>query len=84
MNKTIVVGVDGTSGSQRAVRWGAEESANRRAPLLIHAVGAPDAFRGDVTPPQEWSEPGQFFVVCRAHRLLPAETVRTVARRARH
>lgn len=57
MKKPIVVGVDGSPGSRRAARWGAAEAAKRQTPLLlIHAFGVPDAFRGDVTPPQEWLE----------------------------
>jgi nucleotide-binding universal stress UspA family protein len=54
-NQPIVVGIDGTAGALRAVRWGAEEAAKRHAPLrLVHAFGIPDAFPGEAPPPEEW------------------------------
>lgn len=51
----IVVGIDGGAGGRRAAWWGAREAARRRSPLvLVHGYGIPDAFYGDIAPPQEW------------------------------
>ncbi|HVV29459.1 MAG TPA: universal stress protein [Mycobacteriales bacterium] len=55
MNARIVVGVDGSPGALRAVRWGAAEAAHRRAPLLlVNGFGIPDAFYGEAVPPRDW------------------------------
>ncbi|TVT30638.1 universal stress protein [Amycolatopsis rhizosphaerae] len=55
MSAPIVVGIDGSPGSRRAVLWGADEAARRRAPLtLVHAFGIPDAFYGETMPPKDW------------------------------
>ncbi|NKQ52049.1 universal stress protein [Amycolatopsis sp. K13G38] len=55
MAAAVVVGIDGTPASVRAVRWGAREAALRHAPLtIIHAFGIPDAFYGEAMPPGTW------------------------------
>lgn len=51
-NAPIVVGVDGSEASLRAVRWAAHASAQRHAPLcLVHAAGFPDLYVGATVPP---------------------------------
>lgn len=55
MSAPIVVGVDGSPGSRRAVLWGADEAARRHVPMtLVHAFGIPDAFYGETMPPKDW------------------------------
>ncbi|PRX45209.1 nucleotide-binding universal stress UspA family protein [Prauserella shujinwangii] len=53
-NAPIVVGVDSTEASLRAVRWAANTAAKHRAPLhLVHAAGFPDLYVGSTMPPPE-------------------------------
>ncbi|WP_435069207.1 universal stress protein [Amycolatopsis thermoflava] len=52
---SVVVGVDGSPGSQRAVGWGAREASRMALPLiLVHGFGIPDAFAGEAVPPGDW------------------------------
>ncbi|WP_199432267.1 universal stress protein [Qaidamihabitans albus] len=53
-NAPIVVGVDSSEASLRAVRWAANTAAKHHAPLhLVHAAGFPDLYVGSNVPPPE-------------------------------
>lgn len=88
MSHEIVVGVEGTQSSRRAVHWAAEAAWARRAELvLVHAVGKPVPGHEDT-----WAD----IVSTTVHRMLrdeadrarrtePGLSVRTeVVRRHRH
>lgn len=50
-NGSVVVGVDGSPGAERALRWAAEEAHDHRRPLtLVHAIVLPERYRmGEAT-----------------------------------
>ncbi|GHE81461.1 universal stress protein [Amycolatopsis deserti] len=52
---SVVVGVDGSPGSQGAVGWGAREASRMGLQLvLVHGFGIPDAFAGEPVPRGNW------------------------------
>lgn len=63
----IVVGIDGSAHSRRALEWAVREAAIRRAPLTVLAVhqtvarywGAPDVSAGDPDPAKQALEAAQ-------------------------
>ncbi|SFI76892.1 universal stress protein [Amycolatopsis sacchari] len=76
MNAPVVVGVDGTRQSLRAVEWAAEEAALRHLPLhVVNGFGIPDAFYGEALPPRDWLD---------SRRLEAEEIVREAAAAAGH
>ncbi|PXY22322.1 universal stress protein [Prauserella muralis] len=77
-NAPIVVGVDSTEASLRAVRWAADTAARHHAPLhLVHAAGFPDLYVGESIPPPE-----SFVEEQRKQRWEFLHTARRVAQEA--
>ncbi|KAA9160210.1 universal stress protein [Amycolatopsis acidicola] len=76
MSSLIVVGVDGSPGALRAVRWGAAEAAYRNAALrLVNGFGIPGACYGEAMPPRDWLD---------VHRDQSLAWLREAAREATH
>ncbi|MFD8496033.1 universal stress protein [Amycolatopsis sp. NPDC059657] len=51
---SIVVGIDGSEGARKAARWAALAAARHHTSVtLIHALGYPELYGGQVVPPPE-------------------------------